>query len=282
MKKTVAIIGVGLIGGSLGMALRLKRRRYRVIGLGRNLAKLKKAKRFGAVDGFTTDWAAGASDADIVVVCTPVDLIAPSVKKILPYLKPGAVVTDAGSVKGSVVKEVDALGKVTFVGSHPMTGLEKSGVDFATPVLYKDATVVLTPERKSAKRAVKAVRMMWADAGAKIITLDADRHDAVAALTSHLPHVIAFSLALAVSKLNKKKPVAAKMLAGSFRDITRVADSNPSDWAGICSANSKEVSNAIDVFIKELRSAKKHISDKRKTERLFAEARSARRKLLNP
>lgn len=267
MKKNVSILGVGLIGGSLGMALR-KTRKYRVTGIGRNIARLKRAKRLGAVDSFTTDWAEGAKDADIVVLCPPVNLIASAAKRMARYVKPGAVITDAGSVKGEIVRAVGK--KINFVGGHPMAGLEKTGVDFAKAGLYKGATVVLTPSRKS--KASRMVKKMWMDAGARVIFMSPAEHDRIAALVSHLPHVLAYNLSLAAARLNRTNPKAAKMLAGSFRDMTRVADSSPSDWAAIFRANKKELSKAVRAFCGGLGAAW--------GEKAIAAARDARRRLL--
>jgi prephenate dehydrogenase len=283
--KHISIIGVGLIGGSLGMALKKNAgKKYHVTGVGRNPAKLKAAKRLGAVDAFTTDLKEGVKDADIIVICLPVHLITPTVKKILPFIKPGAVITDAGSVKGSIIKEVRKVLPASkrsnvFIGAHPMAGSERSGVKAARAELYKGATVVIDASAHS--KAADDVIAMWKTAGAKIVRMNSAAHDRAVALISHLPHAMAFSLCSLSEKLKKTNPQISKLIAGSFKDMTRIADSNPADWASICGANKLEISKAIDMFIKELIAVKKVLKNTAALEKRFEKAKTARRKLIN-
>ncbi|MFH1367537.1 MAG: prephenate dehydrogenase/arogenate dehydrogenase family protein [Elusimicrobiota bacterium] len=286
--KRVAIIGVGLIGGSLGMALRKSGKGYSVTGLGRNIGRLRSAKRLGAVDEYSIDWETGVKNADIIVICTPVDLVAAAVKKIFRRVKSGAVITDAGSVKGSVLKEVNGIldpGPRTlapvFVGSHPMAGSEKTGVGAAKRDLFRGASVVLTPERKTPGRAVAAVEKLWRDAGAVTVKMTAGEHDRIVAATSHLPHAIAFTLSSLVGKTAKSNGKAGQLLAGSFRDMTRIAGSNAADWAVISAANGKELNKAISEIIKKLREVGKNVTNRRKLEKIFMQGKIARQKLLN-
>jgi prephenate dehydrogenase len=288
--KNVSIIGAGLIGGSLGLALKSKAgRKYRVTAVGRNPVKLRLAKKMRAADSFTTDIGEGVSGADIIVVCTPVDLIAPTVKKLLPFVKPGAVITDAGGAKGRVVKDVKKLfaaakgpgRSASFVGAHPMAGSEKYGITAAKAGLYASATVALTPEKATPKKAVAEVAGMWKAAGAKVVYMSPAEHDRIVALVSHLPHVLAFNLNLALEKLERGIPGAARLAAGSFRDMTRIASSNTRDWAVICGANRAEIAKAIDGFIKELMTVKKILANTGKAEERFEKAKAARQKLLN-
>jgi prephenate dehydrogenase len=288
--KNITIIGAGLIGGSLGLALKKKTpSEYRITALGRNIAKLKLAKQMKAADVITVDTATGVKAADIIVICTPVNLIAATVKKILPFIKPGAIITDAGSVKGSVlqdVKKVFLSAKryslyANFIGAHPMAGSEKYGITAAKPGLYEGATVVLTPKHNTSKKALSEVSVMWKDAGAKTLCLDAEAHDKIVALVSHLPHVIAFNLCAELDKLSKTNKLAPKLAAGSFKDLTRVAASNPADWAVICGANKTALSNAIDSFINELRAVKLSLNSPVKMEQRFRTCGVARQKLLH-
>lgn len=289
--QKIAIIGVGLMGGSLGMALRSRRKgSYHIIGIGRNEKKLALAKKLGAVDEFTTDWQKGVSNADIVVVCTPVDLIAESVKKILPYLKKGAIITDVGSVKGYVIKEVKKVFnlepstlnlQLTFIGGHPLAGLEKQGVEHSSDFLYKGANVVLSYDKTAKNAQVKKITKMWRDAGAKIVVLASQEHDRIVALTSHLPHLLAFNLCLLLDKVGKKNSIAPKLTAGSFKDMTRIADSSPHDWAVICYNNRKEVAKAVDLFIEGLRTLKNRLSDTDYLKKKFLAAKIARQNILH-
>lgn len=289
--KRISIIGVGLIGGSLGMALRSPEKpAYKVTGIGRNIDKLRLAKKLGAIDEYTLDWPSGVRKADIVVVCTPVELVAETIKKLTPYLKDGAIVTDVGSVKGSIVKDVNKIVErarnkykrsITFVGGHPMAGSEKTGVQFGDKNLYKGATVVIARETATKGSSINKVKKMWQDAGANVIVTTPSSHDKIVALISHLPHMIAFSLCLLARDLNKKDRHVSKFLAGSFKDLTRITNSSPSDWAGICKHNQKELQLATDKFVGMLLKIKNRLNSKNKTEKTFLAAKIARQKLLN-
>jgi prephenate dehydrogenase len=279
-KKEIAIIGLGLIGGSLGMALRASGR-CRVTGIGRDARRLARARARGAADAVTTDLTAGVRDAAIVVICTPVDTIAPTVKKILPYVKRGAVITDAGSVKGPVVEAVDKLlagsDGTVFVGGHPMAGIERSGIENATAGLFRGAAVALTPGQRTPANAVRGVAALWRAAGARVVVLPPREHDRVVALVSHLPHVLAFMLSRAAGEVNRKHGMAAALAAGSFRDATRVAESNPRDWAAICCQNRAEIVRAIDDFSARLRQLVRCAGNAAALEQVFIAARTAHR-----
>ncbi|MGA2090290.1 MAG: prephenate dehydrogenase/arogenate dehydrogenase family protein [Endomicrobiales bacterium] len=285
--QQVTIIGVGLIGGSLGMALRGSGH-YQVCGIGRHQAKLRAAKRRGAVDTFTVDYAAGVRDADVVVVCTPVDHVAPIIKTILPLCKPGAIITDAGSVKGCIIKDVARVFSAhgihgsqmpAFVGAHPMAGIEKSGVESASAHLYKDATIVIAGTVNASRAQMDVIKQLWRHAGGRIVEMDPVEHDVVVALTSHVPHVVAYGLAGLAETLKGKHRTAAQLMAGSFKDATRVAASNPGDWARICRANGTEISKAITALIRFLTDTKKRINSVSSLEKLFEKGHRARCKL---
>lgn len=285
----VAIIGVGLIGGSLGMALR-RAGGFRVTGVGRHEKKLRLAKKLGAVDDLAIDLARGVRDADIVVLCTPVDVTAATVAKILPHIKDGAVLTDAGSIKGGVHRALEPIlknfraktgKKIYFVGGHPMAGAEKSGVAFADGRIYRGASVVISVEPGAPARAGDTVRRMWRKAGARLMDISPAEHDRMVAFASHLPHVLAFALCRAVFSASRCDPRTKEVLASSFRDMTRVADSNPRDWAVICSGNKKELVRAIDRCIRELKTLRDGTGNSARLEKAFSEAKSARQKLLH-
>jgi prephenate dehydrogenase len=243
MKPTVAIIGVGLIGGSLGMALR-RSKRYRVLGIARRPSTLHEAKRLGAIDAGSTNLT-DVYQADIVVLATPVDSIVPILQQIKPFLKSQAIVTDAGSVKGMLDQEIHG---VRFVGAHPIAGSHKTGVKAARADLFRGATCVLVPQDPSA---LGPVRRMWATTGARLVEMSARAHDGAVALTSHLPHLLAHALVQAVMKRPNQKIMKA-LMAGSFRDATRVASSDPEQWAQIFQANLKNLRQAVRLFDREL------------------------------
>lgn len=288
----VSIIGVGLIGGSFGLALRKKRLARQVIGIGRHIHKLKEAKRLGAIDSYTTDFATGVKDSDIVMVATPVGKISLIVKRILPHLKDGCVVTDVGSTKENVVKEVEEIlakssgkgkrPKVSFIGGHPMAGSEKQGVRNARADIFSGTICILTPADKSGGKAVKVVKDLWKRMGARILLLEPEEHDYLVAYTSHLPHVLAFTLAGLMGKVHKEDPRASRVIAGSISDMTRIAASSPEMWIDICLSNSKAISGSINSMVRYLEKFKKSIEKKRTKELqdLFDKGRLARRKLI--
>ena len=248
-KESVALIGVGMMGGSLGRAIRKRKLPYRVVGIGRNLTRLKKAKKFEACDEVTVNLREGVENASIVVICTPVHEIVPQIKKILPYLKPNAVVTDIGSVKYAIVEGVLSLQNPSlhFIGSHPLAGSEKTGVENSNADLYQGAAVVLTPLKHS-NRGFESIKKMWESLGARVLIMEPEIHDILVAQTSHLPHLLAGAFVQQISSLQKRDRRAAKLLAGSFKDFTRISDSDPRQWAEICQTNQKFVVGALKSY----------------------------------
>lgn len=246
IKKTkLAIYGLGLIGGSLGLAL--KGKGYYRIGIGRNIRKLAYALRRGAVDAITTDVTEGVEDADIVVLALPVELILPTLKKIKPWLKKSAVVTDVGSVKGCIMRGAKNILPARFVGSHPMAGSEKSGIRFARKNLFHQAGCVVVPG-KSHSRVIQRIKNLWRKAGANIVVLDEHTHDYLVAICSHLPHIIAYAMMHYLMHISSKHTAIVHMLAGSFRDITRVAMSSPDLWSQITLSNRMQIRKTVKEF----------------------------------
>ncbi|MFH2070963.1 MAG: prephenate dehydrogenase/arogenate dehydrogenase family protein [Elusimicrobiota bacterium] len=283
--KNVSIIGVGLIGGSLGKALKKRGAvwggRIKITGVGRHPDKLRFAKRTGAIDGWTTDFAEGVRDADIVVLCVPVDRIVEIAKRILPHVKRSCVITDAGSVKGAIIRQVEKMPSLSgvFVGSHPIAGSEKTGVSFADAGLFNGATVVITPTRRVNGKSLKEIAGMWKAAGAKTLIMPAAMHDRYLALTSHLPHILSGALVNLVWNLYNKNKDAGRLLAGSFRDLTRVSDSDPALWSAICRLNAKEVFGAVAGYIRILKKIQQYRSMK-ELNRFFSFAKNKRCQLL--
>ena len=272
--KKIAIVGVGLIGGSIGMALKKRHKGdFFVIGIGRDIKKLALAKKLGALDEFSTEFSA-ASKADIVVICTPVDTVGAMVKNILPHVKESCVITDVGGVKELVINDVKKVlienrSKVNFVGAHPMAGKEKSGVESATSKLFVGATVILTTELSNQK-SLNIIRAFWQSCGANVIEMLCKKHDEAVALVSHIPHIMAFSISALCGKKLKEIPELPLVAADSFRDITRVALSNPADWAVICSSNKSALNNELGNLIKILSNSHKALKVKDELEKQFS------------
>ena len=252
--QKITIIGVGLLGGSIGLAAKRRKLAREVAGFVRRPASLKDCEKTGAVDYATTDPLAAVSNADLVILCTPLSQMRPRVAEMLPALKRGAIVTDVGSVKASVVRELESLvakAGAHFVGSHPMAGAEKTGVLAARADLFANAVCVVTPTKKSNAAAVRKVEQFWKSLGALTLRLAPEQHDALVSRSSHLPHVVAAALANLV--LAPARPeFQSALCANGFRDTTRIASGSPEMWRDIALANRKNLSRSVDAFISEL------------------------------
>ncbi|MCL4500109.1 MAG: prephenate dehydrogenase [Chloroflexi bacterium] len=244
---TIAIVGVGLIGGSLGMAAKKRGLAGRVIGIGRTEQKLMRAKILGAIDDYSLDLANGAAEADLVVICTPVRDVVPTIEVLAPSLKPGAIVTDVGSTKGEITSDAAKVmpDGAHFVGGHPMAGSEQTGVEAAFPDLFLGATYVVTPTRSTDLAAMGKVVAFAEAIGARVEIMSPEEHDMAAAIISHLPHVISGALLQAAEKAQRESGKLFGMAAGSFRDLTRISSSSPELWRDICLTNRMPLLEAI-------------------------------------
>jgi prephenate dehydrogenase len=250
----VTIVGVGLLGGSLGLALKKRKLAREVAGFVRRPASLKDCERAGAVDHATLDLLAAVSNADLVILCTPLGQMKPLVKQMLPALKRGAIVTDVGSVKTSVVRELETLVSKAgghFVGSHPMAGAERTGVAWARVNLYEGAACVVTPTRRTNKKALRKVEAFWKSVGGRVLRLTPEKHDVLVSRSSHLPHVVAATLARYILDPAQPEQIAA-LCANGFRDTTRIASGSPEMWRDIAMANRTQLRVALDEFVREL------------------------------
>jgi prephenate dehydrogenase len=241
MPITLAIVGVGLIGGSIALAARSRRLAARIIGVGPSSSHLESARRQGMLDEWHNELEPAVRDADVVVVCTPVDQIANVVFEAVAYGRQDTMVTDVGSTKAVIVK--DLIGQLRqgscFVAGHPLAGSEKSGPQFADVRLFENRVVVLTPHEWFAASAVDLATAFWQGLGARVKVMSPDQHDKALAITSHLPHLVAAALASTL-------PAELHELAASgFRDTTRVAGGDPQLWASIFCQNSNAVMEAL-------------------------------------
>jgi len=278
--RKITIVGVGLLGGSLGMAIRRRRLATEVAGFVRRAASVAGCKRLGAADLATRNLQGAVQGADLIVLCTPLAQMRPLVRRMLPALKPGAILTDVGSVKASVVREIETLaGKAgaRFVGSHPMAGSEKNGLSAARADLFVNAVCAVTPTRKTSKAALRKVERFWAALGSRVVRLTPELHDALVSRSSHLPHVTAAVLADQVLDPAHPKDQAA-LCASGFRDTTRIASGSPEMWRDIALANRKNLDRALNVFIGELTKFRRALkrADANAISRLFERAKRRR------
>jgi len=277
---TVCIIGTGLIGGSLALAIRQAGFCKEIIGAGRTEATLIKAVELGVIDRYDTSISNAAQDADIVVVCVPLGAMHAVFEQISAAEIENTIITDAGSAKQSVINEAELVfGEKfqNFVPGHPIAGTEQSGVGAAFPELYQNRRVILTPTENTSFDALEKVRAMWQSAGAEVETMSAEHHDLVLAGTSHLPHLLAFGLVDCLNNLEDVDEIF-RFAAGGFRDFTRIASSDPVMWRDICLSNRDEVMVMMRRYSAEMEKIYRALEagDGEKLREIFERAKKAR------
>lgn len=269
----VTIVGLGLIGGSIGLAVRRRRTAATVVGLSRTAATIRRARARGAIDWGTTDPARAVRDASLVIIATPVDDIVSRAVQVARFMRPGGMLTDVGSTKAAMVEALDRRlpSRVRFVGSHPVAGSEQRGLEAAEPRLFDGSLCVVTPTARTNRRALAAVSRFWTGLGMRVVTMSPARHDRCLAGGSHLPHLIAWALAGSVTPGLPRAP-------RSFLDMTRLADSAPELWDDIFLSNSAPLLRALAAFAKELERLRRAIArgDRTCLRRRLARAKARR------
>lgn len=252
--QKITLVGVGLLGGSLGLAIKQRRLATKVDGFVRRTASITECEKLKIVDHATRDLGMAVKDADLVILCTPLGRMRELTTQITPFLKLGAIVTDVGSVKGSVVEEVEpiiAAAGAHFIGSHPMAGGEKTGVFAAQPNLFQGAVCLITPTALTNREALRKVEEFWEALGCRVLKITPGVHDDLVSRSSHLPHIVAAELAnYVLSPAHPKEQL--EVCAGGFRDTTRIASGSPEMWRDIAMANRKNLSRVLGVFIEDL------------------------------
>lgn len=282
--QRLCIIGVGLIGGSLARALKEAGEVGEVVGCGRNEDNLRTAVRLGVVDRYDTDPARAVAGADVVVVAVPLGAMEPVLRTIVPHLAPEAVVTDVGSAKGGVVADVERIyGHIppNFVPGHPIAGTERSGVEASFATLFQRRRVILTPLAETAAAAHRLIRNMWELTGAEVVDMGVRHHDAVLAATSHLPHMLAYTLVDTLARLDDRAEIF-RYAAGGFRDFTRIAASDPTMWRDVFLNNREAVLEMLGRFSEDLSALQRAIrwGDGETLFNLFTRAREVRRNII--
>ncbi len=278
--RKITLAGVGLLGGSLGLAVKQRGLAVKVDGLVRRSAGIAECNKLGVVDYATRDPLRAVEDADLVVMCTPLARMREVLQQMLPALKRGAILTDVGSVKSSVVRELQPLVAEAggyFVGSHPMAGAEKAGPSAARADLFVNAVCVVTPTTGSSPEAVDRVEDFWRAVGGRPLRMTPELHDDLVGRSSHLPHVVAAELANYV--LSPAHPKQQAMLcANGFRDTTRIASGSPEMWRDIALANRKNLARVLGVFVEDLQEFKLALEngDEKLVEEFFEKAKQRR------
>ncbi|MBL4827286.1 MAG: prephenate dehydrogenase/arogenate dehydrogenase family protein [Spongiibacteraceae bacterium] len=250
----ITVLALGLIGGSLAKAIKENGFAREVVGWGRGEASLKKGLELGVIDRYSLDLFEAVDGADIVVIATPTLVCAQMLHQLAKVVNSNTVITDVASVKGSLLSAAhDAFGAVpaNLVLAHPIAGSEKSGVAAARPDLFVNHRVIVTPTDETSLDALRLVKQMWESTGAQISEMSVGEHDEVLAATSHLPHILAYSLVDALTG-HKEKQDIFRYAAGGFRDFTRIASSDPVMWQEIALANRESILTMIDVFSEHL------------------------------
>lgn len=281
--RRVAIIGVGLIGGSLAKVLKAEGLADEIVGAGRSRKGLERALALKVIDRIAEGPGDAVKDADMVVLASPVGSFEGIVRRTGHLMKQGAILTDVGSVKGRLVASIEQLlpAGIRFVPAHPIAGKEKSGVEEASEALFKNARCIITPTIKTDNSALEAVRFVWERAGASVIIMDPDLHDKIFAAVSHLPHVAAYALVCAVAEMSTGTQDYISFSGAGFRDFTRIAASSPEMWRDICLMNSENVVHMIERFQFSLSRLKKAIErgDGPAIEKIFKQASDVRKGL---
>jgi len=273
MFKKVAIVGTGLIGGSLALAIKKKGLAQEVVGVSRHQQSLNLAKRMGAIDRGSRDLGI-IRGSELLILATPIEVMLSLAPKIAKFVSDDCLVTDTGSTKNVLVNKLEEL-FVNFVGSHPLAGSEKTGIANAGADLLRHSLCILTPTKRTPQQALRKITLFWQKLGARIVLVEPRLHDKILSFTSHLPHMVAFSL------LNAIPPNFLKFSAGGLKDMTRIASSDAQLWADIFLSNRRNVLRAISLFQANLLQIKQAIQDgdRESLLRLLRQASSKRGRL---
>ncbi|MCC6347693.1 MAG: prephenate dehydrogenase/arogenate dehydrogenase family protein, partial [Nitrospirales bacterium] len=278
--RKTAVLGVGLLGASVALALREHGLCTSIRGYGRNEENLQRAKERGIIDEYRLAAPEACADADLVLLATPVGVFRSLAEEIKGHLKEGALVTDVGSVKGRLVSELEELfsGRARYVGSHPIAGSDASGIDEARADLFRAARCIVTPTERSDPSAQESIVALWEALGARVEIMDACRHDAVYAAVSHLPHLVAYALVNTVGAVDGEY---VEYAGQGFRDTTRIAMSSPELWRDVALHNRENLLRLLDLFGETLHDMRRCLEDNDASgiESAFSRAQSLRKKI---
>lgn len=275
--QRMAIAGVGLIGGSLAQAAKERKVVGEVVGVGRSEERLKRACEAGIIDSYTAGIDDSLGTVDLMVIATPVCMIADLVEKMIPFLKEGTVITDVGSVKKGIVEQVEGLipDNLYFIGGHPIAGTENSGFEHSFSTLFENRKCILTPVKSTNQQALKQVQELWSRVGSIVVCLNCDEHDEILAAVSHLPHMVAYGMVNCLLTIEGFEENIFSFSAGGFKDFTRIAGSDPAMWRDIALMNRDKLLLMIERFQSYLDNLKEAIEQK-DGEKLFSEFQKSR------
>ena len=253
--KKVCIIGLGLIGGSIGLAMKRSKISNQIIGFARSNSTLKRAIELGLVDKVKDNLEDAVNDCDLIILATPLSTFKKLVEEMSPFLKKDCIITDTGSAKLSVIEDLRGIlpNNVEFIPGHPIAGTEESGPDAGFAELFDNRWCILTPTEENSSNAIDLIKEFWESIGSKVEIMDPLHHDKVLAITSHIPHLIAFNIVGTANNLaNVTEKEVVKYSAGGFRDFNRIAASDPKMWSDIFTYNSEAVLEMLELFSNDL------------------------------
>jgi prephenate dehydrogenase len=275
----VCVAGVGLIGGSMALAMKRQKIAGRIVGVGRGEQNLKDAVRLGIIDSWTHEVREGVAGADLVILATPMSAMKELVRECRGGFKKGAILTEVGSTKKKMIDEVLPYIQpgVDFIPAHPIAGKEKSGAKYSDPEIFQGRWCIIVPTKKSSKAGVEKIRRLWTALGARVELMTALEHDRLLAAISHLPHLVAYALVGALLELDRQRPML-RFSAGGFRDFIRIAGSSPRMWADICMENKKPILDMIGNYLKQLERIKIMVEKEKsgELEQFFEECRKVK------
>ena len=285
MFKKVCIIGCGLIGSSLARAIKKYKLSKKIVSSNRSSTLNRRVVRLNIVDDSSSDTNKMVKGSDLVVIAAPLSSYKNIIFKIKDSLAEGAILTDVGSVKEKVIKLIEKHipDKISWISSHPIAGTEKRGPDFGLSELFNDRWCILTPSKKTNKKDIKKLKLFWEKIGSKVDIMNAKKHDYILAITSHIPHLIAYNIVnTSISIQNKKEIAIVKYSAGGLRDFTRIAASNPIMWRDIFIQNKKNTLKTIKKFVANLKKLERAIKNEngKKLKRIFIKTKKIRKEII--
>ncbi len=283
MFRKMVVAGVGLIGGSLALAARKQGLVKKVVGYGRGEENLRLARRRGIIDGYFSNPGEIPKGVDLVILGTPVQATVSLAASFLPGLEPGCLISDVGSVKAGIVRDMEKLlpSQMSFVGAHPIAGSEQWGAQAAIAALFSSHRCILTPTRNTDQDALKKMTVFWRRIGARVEIMDPHLHDKILGVVSHLPHVLVYALVNTLSRTRVDSVDLKQYCGGGFKDFTRIASSRPDIWRDICLVNRRAIGKSLGDYIKNLERLKRLMRDGKGSllEREFARANEVRRQI---
>lgn len=281
--KKITIVGLGLIGGSLAKAFRRTNHDFTIIGMDTDRENLKRAKQEGTVDFISDNLEQAASDSHFIFLCTPINRIPDMLRTLRSVVRPGTIITDVGSIKSGIMEEAEQIlpRDIYFIGGHPMAGGERSGYSAGVAHLFENAYYILTPRESTPESVLEEMKHLISSTGAIPLILDPLTHDKMVGAVSHLPHIVAAALVNTVQQAESSEGFIQRLAAGGFKDITRIASSNPKMWRDICLSNKKQLLPLIMDIINSLNSFKQDLEGNNDlaVEAFYQAARDFRKKI---